>query len=76
MISEQDEHVRNILDRKGKIENLKAITAEKIKKYSHTRGLALSSASAKPRAATQPAPPVKQVTKYERTVQRTTFKNY
>lgn len=72
MISEQDEHVRQILDRKAKIEDLKALTIDKIKKYSHSRGLNTSF-----KAKTAPAPPAKvQTTKYERTVQRTTYKNY
>ena len=71
MISEQDEHVRHILDRKGKIEDLKALTIEKIKKYSHSR---LVNSSTKVKA---PAAPVKsQTVKYERTVQRTTYKNH
>ena len=78
MISEQDEHVRHILDRKGKIEDLKAMTLDKIKKYSHSRSLKPVS---KPKTATgnlgsQPGTGVKQTTKYERTVQRTTYKHY
>lgn len=43
MISQQDEHVRNILDRKAKLEDLKVLTLEKIKKYSHSRGLNMTS---------------------------------
>jgi hypothetical protein len=69
MITEQDEHVRNILDRKAKIEDLKHLTNEKIKKFSYTKNLSVGS---KPK----PAPATKQTTKYEKTVQRTTYKHY
>lgn len=38
-ISEQDEHIRALLDRKDKIQQLKAMTVGKIKEYSYTRTL-------------------------------------
>lgn len=71
MISQQDEHVRNILDRKAKLDDLKLMTLDKIKKYSHSKGLNMT---LKPRQ--QPANSKPTPTRYERTVQRTTYKNY
>lgn len=38
-ISEQDEHIRALLDRKGKIEHLKMETIEKVKQFAYTRTL-------------------------------------
>lgn len=73
MISQQDEHVRHILDRKAKLEDLKQLTIEKIKKYSHSRGLNMTS---KPKSPVAPAKSSATTTKYERTVHRTTYKNY
>jgi hypothetical protein len=73
MISQQDEHVRHILDRKAKLEDLKQLTIDKIKKYSHSRGLNMT---LKPKQPAAPAKPTTSTTKYERTVHRTTYKNY
>jgi hypothetical protein len=73
MISQQDEHVRHILDRKAKLEDLKLLTIDKIKKYSHSRGLNMT---AKPKQATAAPKANGSTTKYERTVHRTTYKNY
>lgn len=73
MISQQDEHVRNILDRKAKLDDLKLMTLDKIKKYSHSKGLNMT---VKSRQQPQTAKATTTTTRYERTVQRNTYKNY